>query len=165
MMAEELVIPTDSSVTEATPEPVSTKTYKNPYWSNRENRHLIVTIVQPSGKEQVASIHDKDGKNPDMQAVLKQYTEKQIDDNTNAALQRRNDNIKKSAERRESQRARRKQEALFASKLESFEIDTVKNSKDTLLKRKIRKSKSIMEVQAYTTILIMKELENGEEEN
>jgi len=141
------------------------KQYKNPYWSNRENRHLIVTIVQPNGKEQIASIHDKEGTNPDMKAVLEQYTEEQIDDNTNQALERRNNNIKKSAERRESQKARAKQGALFNAKLEAFEIDSIKNSKNTQLKRLIRKSKSIMEVQAYTTILLMKDLESAEEEN
>jgi len=141
------------------------KQYKDPYWSNRENRHLIVTIVQPNGKEQIASIHDKEGTNPDMKAVLEQYTEEQIDDNTNQALERRNNNIKKSAERRESQKARAKQEALFNAKLEAFEIDSIKNSKNTQLKRLIRKSKSIMEVQAYTTILLMKDLESAEEEN
>jgi len=151
----------EASVSADTPK----KQYKNPYWSNRENRHLIVTIVQPNGKEQIASIHDKEGTNPDMKAVLTQYTEEQIDDNTNQALERRNENIKKSAERRESQRARAKQEALFNAKLEAFEIDSIKNSKNTQFKRLIRKSKSIMEVQAYATILLMKDLESAEEEN
>lgn len=160
----EMSIPQDTSVTQVTDVPRK-KEYKNPYWSNRENRHLIVTIVQPNGKEQIASIHDKEGTNPDMKAVLEQYTEKQIDDNTNQALERRNENIKKSAERRESQRARAKQEALFNAKLEAFEIDSIKNSKNAQLKRLIRKSKSIMEVQAYATILLMKEIESAEEEN
>lgn len=160
----EVSIQENTSVTQVADNPRK-KEYKNPYWSNRENRHLIVTIVQPNGKEQIASIHDKEGTNPDMKAVLEQYTEKQIDDNTNQALERRNDNIKKSAERRESQRARAKQEALFNAKLEAFEIDSIKNSKNTQLKRLIRKSKSIMEVQAYTTILLMKDLESAEEEN
>lgn len=161
-MAAELNIPIDTSVTEVeniTP----TKKYKNPYWSNKENRHLIVTIVQPNGKESLASIHDTDGKNPDMKAVLEEYTEEQINQNTDAALQRRNDNIKKSAERRESQKARAKQEALFNAKLQAFEVDTVKNSKNTELKRMIRKSKSILEVQAYATILMMKELDDAKE--
>lgn len=57
----------------------------------------------------------------------------------------------------------KKQEELFAYKLESFEIEAVKNSKDRAAKAMIRKSKSIPEVQAYTTILLMKELNNATE--
>lgn len=162
-MEAELSVPVDTSVTEVENTPPK-KTYKDPYWSNRENRHLIVTIIQTNGKESLASIHDKEGTNPDMLAVLEQYTEEQIDENTNNALERRNENIRRSAERRESKRARAKQEALFAAKLEAFEVDAVKNSKNTELKRLIRKSKSILEAQAYATILMMKELENAEEE-
>lgn len=161
-MEAELSVPVDTSVTEVETTPPK-KIYKNPYWSNRDNRHLIVTIVQPNGKESLASIHDREGTNPDMRAVLEQYTEEQIDDNTNKALERRNENIRRSAERRESQKARAKQEALFAVKLEAFEVDAIKNSKNTELKRLIRKSKSILEAQSYATILMMKELEDGKE--
>ena len=57
-----------------------------------------------------------------------------------------------------------KQEALFSYKLEAFEIEAVKNSKDRGAKAMIRKSKSIPEVQAYTTILLMKELNNASEQ-
>ena len=45
-------------------------------------------------------------------------------------------------------------------KLEAFEIEAIKNSTDRASKAMIRKSKSVLEVQAYTTILLMKELEN-----
>lgn len=161
----ELSVPMDSSVTEITEETKPTKEYLNPYWSNKQNRHLIVTIRLPNGIERMASIQDKDGTNPDMKEVLQVFTEEQIDENTKVNLEKRNDSIKKTAERRESQKARAQQEALFAAKLEAFEIDTIKNSKNTELKRMIRKSKTIMEVTAYTTILLMKDLESGKEEN
>ena len=111
----------------------------------------------------MASIQDPEGTNPDMKAVLEQYTEEEIDANTQKGLERRNENIKRQMERRESQQARAKQEALFNCKLEAFEVEAIKNSKNAEMKRMIRKSKSIMEVQAYATILLMKELENGKE--
>jgi hypothetical protein len=139
------------------------KKYLNPYWSNKENRHLIVTIEQTNGQTSMASIQDSDGTNPDMKAVLEQYTEDEIDANTQEGLDRRNENIKRQMERRESQAVRGRQEMLFNCKLEAFEIAAIKNSKNTELKRMIRKSKSVMEVQAYATILLMKELENAEE--
>ena len=158
----ELAVSVDSPV-ETIPTETPKKKYLNPYWSNKENRHLIVTIEQSNGQTSMASIQDSDGTNPDMKAVLEQYTEDEIDDNTKKGLDRRNENIKRQMERRESQAARGRQEMLFNCKLEAFEIDTIKNSKNIELKRMIRKSKSIMEVQAYATILLMKELENVKE--
>ena len=100
-----------------------------------------------------------------MIAVLQQFTEEEIDENTQRGLDRRNTRIRQQAERREAQQSRAKQEALFAAKLSAFEIDAVKESKNTKLKRLIRKSKSIMEVQAYCSILLMQEIENAEEES
>jgi len=157
-------ISVDSEVTTIQDTPPA-KQYFNPYWSNKENRHLIVTIKFPNGKESMASIQDKDGTNPDMIAVLQQFTEEEIDENTQRGLDRRNARIKQQAERREAQQSRAKQEALFAAKLSAFEIDAVKELKNTKLKRLIRKSKSIMEVQAYCSILLMQEIENAEEES
>jgi len=158
----ELAVSVESPV-ETIPTETPKKKYLNPYWSNKDNRHLIVTIEQPNGQTSMASIQDSDGTNPDMKAVLEQYTEDEIDDNTKKGLDRRNENIKRQMERRESQAVRGRQEMLFNCKLEAFEIDAIKNSKNTELKRMIRKSKSGMEVQAYATILLMKELENGKE--
>lgn len=156
----DLAVSSDTSVTQVSEEITPKKKYLNPYWSNKDNRHLIVTIEHPNGQTSMASIQDSDGTNPDMKAVLEQYTEDEIDDNTKRGLDRRNENIKRQMERRESQAARGRQEMLFNCKLEAFEIDAIKNSKNTELKRMIRKSKSIMEIQAYSTMLLMKELEN-----
>ena len=159
----DLAVSADTSVTQVAEEITPKKKYLNPYWSNKDNRHLIVTIELANGQHSMASIMDPDDTNPDMKAVLEQYTEEEIDANTQEGLDRRNENIKQQMERRESQQARARQEALFNCKLEAFEVESIKNSKNTELKRLIRKSKSIMEVQAYATILLMKELENEKE--
>ena len=155
----DLAVSADTSVQQVSTDKPKKK-YLFPYWSNKENRHLIVTIENSAGQKNMASIMDPDGTNPDMKAVLEQYTEEEIDANTEEGLNRRNENIKRQMERRESQHARSKQEMLFNCKLEAFEIDAIKNSKNTEMKRMIRKSKSIMEVQAYATILLMREIEN-----
>jgi len=159
----DVVASIDSPVTLAPAEPKEKKEYLNPYWSNKDNRHLIVTIKYSNGKESIASIMDPKGDNPDMIEVLAIYSEEEIDENTKKGLDRRNENIRRQMERRESQAARAKQEALFNSKLQAFEIDAIKNSENTEIKRLIRKSKSVMEVQAYAAILLMKELEDAKE--
>jgi len=164
-MSEELMeVSIDTPVTQAEDTP-KTKKYLYPYWSNRERRHLIVTVEYPNGKTNLVSIMDPEGTNPDMLAVLEQYTEEEIEANTEEGLRRRNENIKKAAERRESQAARAKQEILFNTKLEAFEIPAVKNSKNVEVKRLIRKAKSPMEVNAYVTIVLMRELDNAEKES
>ena len=47
---------------------------------------------------------------------------------------------------------------LFGAKLQAFEIELIKNSKNNTLKRLIRKAKSPLEVQALSSILISREL-------
>ena len=64
-------------------------------------------------------------------------------------------------QRKESEAIRAKQEQLFGAKLEAFEITAVKESKNTNLKRLIRKAKTPMEVNAYTTILLMESMDEG----
>jgi hypothetical protein len=134
--------------------------FEFPYWSNKEAKHLIATIVMPDGRRSLASIMDKDGTNPDYLAILEQFTEEQIDENTAEGLKRRNENVRRQMERREAEAARAQQESLFASKLEAFEIPLIKNSTNVEFKKLIRKSKSPMEVAAYATILLQKELES-----
>jgi hypothetical protein len=131
--------------------------FEYPYWSNKDAKHIIVTIVHPDGRRHLASIMDKDGSNPDYQRIMEEFTIEQIDENTEEGLKRRNENVRRSMERREAEAARAKQEALFGSKLEAFEIAEIKNSKDTEYKKLIRRAKSPMEVSAFTTLLLDKE--------
>ena len=51
---------------------------------------------------------------------------------------------------------------LFAAKLDAFEIAEVKASKDRTMKARIRKAANFMEVTVLTSILVMKEMDNGE---
>ena len=55
---------------------------------------------------------------------------------------------------------RMKQETLFEMKLEAFECELIKNSDNKELKKMIRKAKTPVEVQAFSTILIQEELQN-----
>jgi len=60
---------------------------------------------------------------------------------------------------REQQKGRSKKlEELFTAKLEVFNIDAIKNSKNKILRGKIRRSQTIYELNAYTTILLMEEM-------
>lgn len=135
--------------------------FENPYWSNKENKHLIVEFVYDDGRRQIASIMGNED-NPDYTAVLEQFSEETIDANTQERLDRRDEQQRRNRDRQEVDRTRMQQEALFAAKLDAFEISTIKASKNKTLKSKIRKAKTLMEVTAYTTLLIMQEELNAE---
>jgi hypothetical protein len=77
-------------------------------------------------------------------------------------MEDRNQQIKQNLERQKVDKTRMQQEQLFAAKLDAFEIDVVKNSTNRDLKSKIRKSKTFMEVTAYTVMLLMQEETNAE---
>ena len=58
--------------------------------------------------------------------------------------------------------ARNRQEVLFNMKLEAFEVEEIKNSTNRDLKKRLRKAKSVIEVQAFATLLIQDALNNAE---
>lgn len=129
---------------------------ENPYWSNKENKHLIVEFVYEDGNRQLASIVGSDD-NPDYKQIMELFTEEEIDNNTKVRLDRREEQIRRNRDRQQVDRARMQQEALFAAKLDAFEIPVVKSSKNREMKSKIRKAKTLMEVTAYTVMLMMYE--------
>ena len=112
-----------------------------------------------------ASVSQVEGGNPDWDAIMEKFGAEAIDAATTKDIQDRNARREQRRAEEEEQRKKedefRKQEALFAMKLEAFDIETVKASTNRELKAKIRKSKTLLEVQAYTTILLMKEFDNA----
>lgn len=139
------------------------RTIENPYWSNKENQHLIVEFVYPeTGKRVTASIMN-DGNNRDYDEVLKKFSIEQIDANTKKRIDDRNKRIEQNIERQKVERTRAQQEQLFSAKLDAFEIDAVKKSTNRELKSKIRKAKNFMEVTAFTVMLLMQEEANKAE--
>tara|TARA_B100002019_G_C21248079_1_gene589466 strand:- start:328 stop:915 length:588 start_codon:yes stop_codon:yes gene_type:complete len=134
--------------------------YKDPYWSNKDAKHMIVTLEYDDGRKSTASIQDKDGTNPDYKAILEEFGEETLDKNTAEGVKRRDENIKKRLQRKETEAVRARQELLFNAKLQAFELDKVKSSTNISLKRLIRKAKSPLEVTAYTTILLLDDFMN-----
>ena len=142
-------------------EVVETKDYEEPFWLNKELKQVMVIIIYPDGKRLPASVSGE-GSNPDYIAIMEKFTEEQIDENTRLREERRAEEVRQRMERSKVDMQRRKDEALFEAKLEAFEVSVVKNSTNKALKTKIRRSKSALEVMAYTTMLIMEEEKNAE---
>ena len=101
--------------------------------------------------------------NPDFQEILNSLTEEKITQNT----QKRNEKRAAEREAREQQRLEREKAAelqkLFEAKIQAFEIEDIKNSKNRVLKAKLRKARNLVEVNIYSMMIVMEELENGTE--
>lgn len=141
---------------------VVSKKYSDPIWRGSDKKAVLVTIITETEDGNIlvqsASV-SKDESNPDWQAIVKEYEETGIDNNTKAVVALNKENIiAKTAVRKEEQIAsieRVKQEKLFETKLAIFEIADIKSSKDRKIKSLIRKAPTEIEAMAYATALLL----------
>ena len=134
--------------------------YRNPRWIDKENRSLFCEILvgQSYRPAQINVGNIEEGLvNEDFDAIMKIFTEEEIDTNTEAHKDVVLEQEEKDSEQREVHRNRVMQEALFNMKLEAFEIPAIKNSEDKRIKKLIRKAKTQLEVQAWVTTLLQME--------
>lgn len=147
---------------------MTTRTWaKDSFWESYDQNRItsILTIVDDNGSETrqqlTVSRYNPDGSdNPDFKEIIEQLTEEKITENTS----KRNEEKANQRKAREQARLEReKAEALsklFEAKIQAFEIDQIKNSKNRELKSKLRKAKNIIEVNIYSMMIVMEELEN-----
>lgn len=141
---------------------VVSKKYSDPIWRGSDKKAVLVTIITETEDGNIlvqdASV-SKDESNPDWQAIVKEYEETGIDNNTKAVVALNKENIiAKTAVRKEEQIAsieRAKQEKLFETKLAIFEIADIKSSKDRKIKSLIRKAPTEIEAMAYASALLL----------
>ena len=136
------------------------------YDQNRITSVLMITDDEGRVTKQQLTVnrYNPDGTdNPDFQEIIPQLTEEKITENT----QKRNEKRAAQREMREQQRLEREKAAelqkLFEAKIQAFEIEDIKNSKNRVLKSKLRKAKNLVEVNIYSMMIVMEELENGTE--
>ena len=117
-----------------------------------------------NGEVLEASVSNTEEGNPDWHEIMETFGIEEIDKRTQAFIDQHKEQHRKEKQRLKDQEERAKGDALFAAKLEAFEMDLIKNSKNRELKSMIRKAKNIMEVTTYASVLVMKELELGTKE-
>jgi hypothetical protein len=93
------------------------------------------------------------------EAAVKFLGEEHIDKNTEARVKRKYDRQQAKKEAINAQKKAQQLEKLFNHKLEVFEIEEIKKSKNRKLKAKIRRSKSIPEVNIYAMLIMKEELD------
>lgn len=136
----------------------------NPYWEDGESKNRIRCQVQITGEDGTKKIFPaviSEGSD-DWDYLVENFKE-EMDKIWENYLSHRDAKRAAKVEQKQEEKARNKervkQEALFAKKLEIFEIEAIKNSKNRKIKSLIRKSKSETEALLYASVLINRDLD------
>jgi len=139
--------------------------YLNPIWINKSIRSLRcqIWVDKLDGGEYVdctvtAGPAEEGYVNEDYDAIMETIGEEMVDENTAVWEEEEQKRKDRHLQEHEIHKSRIKQETLFNMKLEALSIPEIKSSDNKELKKKLRKSKTLIEVQAYSTILLAKEL-------
>lgn len=135
------------------------RTIKNPYWGNDQKTQVICEFHFENGPIQTAAVSQTKEGNPDWQEIFTKFTPEEIDKLTEGALAEAREEHEKRKQIERDDIERMKVDALFQAKLDAFEIDIIKNSKNRKLKSRIRKAKTLIEVTAFASALITLENE------
>ena len=145
----------------------------NAFWETDEKKELncILELEDDVGRvtrqQMFLSRHDKDGSENELfNEVVEALGEQRIDEETEARVVRKKAEVEEEKIREEEHQKARKLEKLFNYKLEAFEVEEIKNSKNRKLKAKLRRAKSKIEVDMYSIMILQEQLEaedSGEE--
>ena len=136
---------------------------KDAFWETPTKELLNCISEHKEGFKDVRQVHKLKRGDPLFDECVKALTEKHIDVNIDRRV---NKKFKEQEQQRQLELNRRKGEKLeqlFNYKLETFEVEDIKESKNRILKSKLRRSKSIPEVNLYAIMILQDKLENDKE--
>ena len=141
------------------------KWLENSFWHNEEKEvaEAILVITDSEGREitQVLTVRkfDTEGSlNPDWEELLEQVTEEKINENTDERRKRKAQEREVEEQERKANQKARDLEELFDAKIKILEIDQIKSTENKALKSKLRRSKSLLEMNAYAQLIMMEAL-------
>lgn len=140
----------------------------NAFWETEEKKQLncILELVDDAGREtrqvMLLNRHDKDGNENELfNEVVDALGEELIQQNTDDRKVRKAAQAEEKKQRDVEHARARKLEELFNYKLEIFETEEIKDSKNRKLKAKIRRAKSKVEVNLWAMKLLEEALDDG----
>lgn len=137
----------------------------NPYWGDDAHTQIVCEFKYEDGRIVTASItntEDGEDNNPDWDQVFEEHSEADIDKRTEKNLNDKHESETNMLIKMKDDKEKKKNEDIFQAKIDAFQIEEVKSSKDRAMKAKIRKAKTLIEVVAYSTILIMEASDKSE---
>ena len=106
-------------------------------------------MVTTQGNKKIRQVHKLMEADPLFKECVDALTTEHIDENTKKRIARKFEEQKKQKELKESKEKAKKMEILFNYKLETFEVEEIKLSRNRELKSKLRRAKSIPEVNLW----------------
>ena len=136
---------------------------KNAFWETPTKELLNAISEHKEGFKDVRQVHKLKRGDPLFDECVEELTLEFIDKNTDDRVNRKFKEQEQQRQLEINKRKAQKLEELFNYKLETFEIEDIKESKNRILKSKLRRSKSIPEVNLYAIMIIQDKLENETE--
>ena len=136
---------------------------KDAFWETPSKELLNCISEHKEGFKDVRQVHKLKRDDPLFDECVEALTEKHINVNTDRRVDKK---FKEQEQKRQLELNRRKAqklEQLFNYKLETFEVEDIKESRNRILKSKLRRSKSIPEVNLYAMMILQDKLENETE--
>ena len=138
----------------------------NAFWETDEKKELncILEMEDDMGRvtrqQMLLARYDRDGNPNELFAeVVDALGEELIDKETTDRVERKAAEAEEEKQRDLEHQKARKLEKLFNYKLEAFEVEEIKNSKNRKLKAKLRRAKSKIEVDMYSIMILQEQLE------
>jgi hypothetical protein len=139
---------------------------ENAFWETEEKKELncILELEDDVGRvtrqQMFLQRINKDGtENELFNEVVDALGEELIDHETTDRVVRKKAEVEEESMREEEHNKARKLEKLFNYKMEAFEVEEIKNSKNRKLKAKLRRAKSKIEVDLYSIMILQDQLE------
>lgn len=138
----------------------------NAFWETPRKQTLNAISEEVNGNKTKRQVHKLDKINPDgtENELFKEAVEflgvEKIDESSKKRLEKKQEEAEIDKQQKLEEARAKKLEKLFAYKLETFEIPEIKASKNRLLKSKLRRSKSVPEVNLYAILIIQDAMKN-----
>ena len=138
----------------------------NAFWETPKKEILNAISEEEVDNRQIRQVHKLDKLNADgsenelFNEVIEYLGMDMIDESSKKRLEKKQAEAELEKQKKLEQERAKKLEQLFEYKLETFEIPEIKESKNRLLKSKLRRSKSIPEVNLYAMMIVKDALED-----
>ena len=132
----------------------------NAFWETPRKELLNAISETVEGNKEVRQVHKLPKLNDDgtpnelFLEVVEYLGEDKIDESSQKRLEKKQSEADLEKQKKLDHERAKKLEILFEYKLETFEIDEIKLSKNRLLKSRLRRSKSIPEVNLYAMMIV-----------
>lgn len=138
----------------------------NAFWETPKKEILNAISEEQVDNKQIRQVHKLNKLNDDgtpnemFNEVIEFLGDEAIEASTKKRLERKQAEAELDKQKKLEHERAKKLEKLFEYKLETFEIPEIKASKNRLLKSKLRRSKSIPEVNLYAMMIVKESLED-----